>query len=118
MNTNLFELAYLQLKSRLVELGVRAKTYTSDLTASQWQAIPKRIQVPGKSVHSLKLTVKTIYYQTKSGITWRDLSQGFPLWQTVYWYFQKWNHNDIWLLIASELPINARVMADKRSSPR
>jgi len=63
------------------------KTYTSDLTASQWQAIEKLIQVQRKSIHSLKLIVEAIFYLTKNGITWRDLPDSFPPWQTVYGYY-------------------------------
>lgn len=93
------------------------KTYTSDLTASQWQAIEKRIQVQRNSIHSLKLIVEAIFYLTKNGLTWRDLPQGFPPWQTVYWYFRKWNHNDTWVLIGNELTMNSRIMADKDPQP-
>ncbi|MBD2757389.1 IS5 family transposase [Spirosoma validum] len=93
------------------------KTYTSDLTASQWQAIEKLIQVQRKSIHSLKLIVEAIFYLTKNGITWRDLPDSFPPWQTVYWHFRKWSHNDTWTLIANELTMRARLMADKDIQP-
>ncbi len=54
---------------------------------------------------------------TKNGIVWRDLPEGFPAWQTVYWYFRKWAHDDTWLLIANELTMLHRAKVDKKPLP-
>jgi len=60
------------------------QSYSSDLTASQWQGIEKLICVQRKSIWSLKHIVDAIFYLTKNGIIWRDMPEGFPPWQTVY----------------------------------
>jgi transposase len=93
------------------------KTYSSDLTASQWQAIEKLIEVKRKSVHSLKLVVEAIFYLTKNGSNWRDIPKGFPAWQTVYWYFRKWSKDGTWELIANELTLLCRQNAGKQPVP-
>ena len=59
---------------------------------------------------------------TKNGIVWRDLPEGFPTWQTVYWYARKWAKDDTWLLIANERgrprgDMFHRIKADKKPLP-
>lgn len=93
------------------------KPYSSDLTASQWQGIEKLICVKRKSIWSLQRIVEAIFYLTKNGILWRDLPEGFPPWQTVYWYFRKWSKDDTWTLIANELTMLHRLKADKKALP-
>jgi putative transposase len=61
--------------------------------------------------------VEAILYLTKNGVTWRDIPATFPPWQTVYWYFRKWSHDGSWELIASELTMRSRLMADKHCQP-
>ena len=61
--------------------------------------------------------MEAIFYVTKNGIVWRDLPEGFPTWQTVYWYFRKWANDDTWLLIANELTMLHRIKADKKPLP-
>ena len=91
--------------------------YSSDLTASQWQGIEKLICVKRKSVWPLQRIVEAIFYLTKNGIIWRDMPEGFPPWQTVYWYFRKWARDDTWLLIANELTMLHRLKVDKKPVP-
>lgn len=91
--------------------------YTSDLTASQWQGIEKLICVNRKSVWPLQQIVAAIFYVTKNGIVWRDLPEGFPAWQTVYWYFRKWAKDNTWMLIANELTMLHRLKVDKKPLP-
>ena len=93
------------------------QSYSSDLTASQWQGIEKLICVQRKSIWPLKRIVEAIFYLTKNGIIWRDLPTGFPPWQTVYWYFRKWAKNDTWLLMANELTMEHRLKVDKNPLP-
>jgi transposase len=44
-----------------------------------------------KRKHSLRRVVDTIFYLTRTGIQWRNLSQTrFPDWRVVYYYFRSW----------------------------
>jgi len=38
----------------------------------------------------LRIIWEAICYVTKTGCQWRLLAEGYPPWQTVYWYFIKW----------------------------
>jgi transposase len=93
------------------------QSYSSDLTASQWQGIEKLIGVQRKSIWPLQGIVEAIFYLTKNGIVWRDLPEGFPPWQTVYWYFCKWAKDDTWLMIANELTMLHRLKVEKDPLP-
>ena len=104
-------------ESRQSGLNCVQQSYSSDLTASQWQGIEKLICVKRKSIWPLKHIVEASFYLTKNGIIWRDLPEGFPPWQTVYWYFRKWSKDDIWILIANELTMINRLRVDKKPVP-
>lgn len=93
------------------------QSYSSDLTASQWQGIENLIVVQRKSIWPLQGLVEAIFYVTKNGVVWRDLPTGFPPWQSVYWYFRKWAKDDTWLLIANELTMLHRLKSDKNPLP-
>ncbi|QHT71732.1 transposase [Rhodocytophaga rosea] len=67
------------------------KQYSSDLTDSQWEVISKYIQYQRKSKHAYGRIVEAISYSCKNGCVWRDLPIDFPPWQTVYYYFDKWD---------------------------
>ncbi len=41
--------------------------------------------------HSRRRIVEAILYVNRTGCSWRQLPHDFPPWDTVYWYFQRWN---------------------------
>nr|WP_281257953.1 transposase [Spirosoma oryzae] len=65
----------------------------------------------------LQRIVEAIFYLTKNGLIRRDLPEGFPPWQTVYYYFRKWSKDDTCLLIANELSMLHRQKAGKNPLP-
>ena len=91
--------------------------YTTSLTTTQWEGIEKLIDVQRKSIWSLRIVVEAIFYLTKNNVTWRDLPQEFPCWQTVYWYFRKWARDGTWELIANELTLLHRLRSEKKPLP-
>jgi len=40
--------------------------------------------------------VDAIFHVLKGGISWRMMPKDFPLWQTVYDHFSKWNKRGVW----------------------
>lgn len=70
------------------------RPYPSDLTDEQWALIAPLVPVKtgGRpAVHSRRRIVEAILYVNRSGCAWRMLPHDFPPWDTVYWYFQRWN---------------------------
>jgi len=41
--------------------------------------------------HPRREVLNAIFYLLRTGCAWRQLPLNFPPWQTVYWYFQRWN---------------------------
>lgn len=69
---------------------MRLKKYSSDLSERSWENIQPYIHIQRKSKWDMKDIVDGIRDETKNGCVWRDLPADFPIWQTVYWYFNKW----------------------------
>lgn len=70
------------------------RPYPSDLTDEQWALIAPMVPVkPGgrPAKHDRRRIVEAILYLTRTGCSWRQLPHDFPPWDTVYWYFQRWN---------------------------
>jgi transposase len=71
------------------------RRYPSDLTELQWTLIEPLLPPPStagrREKHSRHLIVNAILYVVRTGCSWRQLPHDFPPWQTVFWYFKKWN---------------------------
>lgn len=70
------------------------RPYPSGLMDAQWVLFAPLVPVKtgGRpAVHSRRRIVETILYMNRSGCAWRMLPLDFPPWDTVYWYFQRWN---------------------------
>ncbi len=70
------------------------RPYPSDLTDAQWALIEPMVPVkPGgrPAKHPRRRIVEAILYLNRTGCAWRQLPHDFPPWDTVYWYFQRWN---------------------------
>ena len=72
----------------------RSQRYPSDTTDVQWAIIEPLLPVakiggrPEK--HPRRAIVDAIVYVVRTGCAWRQLPADFPPWQTVYWYFNRW----------------------------
>lgn len=66
--------------------------YPSDLTEAQWHRIEPHVPKPragGRPASvSRREIVNAIFSVVREGIIWRALPHDFPLWRTVYHYFQ------------------------------
>jgi transposase len=71
-----------------------SERYPSDLADEQWALIEPMVPVrPGgrPAIHSRRRIVEAILYVNRTGCSWRQLPHDFPPWDTVYWYFKRWN---------------------------
>jgi len=70
------------------------KVYSSDVSREQFAIILPflaKVKVKTKDrVIDLYEVFCAILYRLKNGCRWRDLPQGFPEWEAVYYYFRKW----------------------------
>ena len=74
--------------------------YPSDLTDAQWAMLAPLL--PGRKATGRpprldrREVVNAILYVLRTGCQWRYLPEGFPNWNTVYWYFARWQEDGTW----------------------
>src|SRR3954465_15512787 len=77
----------------------RQRRYPSDLTDAQWEIVEPMlplIKSPGRiPKHPRRAIVDAILYVVRTGCSWRQLPVDFPPWPTVYWYFVRWEDEDL-----------------------
>jgi transposase len=77
----------------------RNRTYPSDLTDAQWALVEPLLPAPRTGgrpeKHSRRDIVDAILYVVRTGCSWRQLPADFPPWQTVYWYFVRWEDQQV-----------------------
>ena len=72
----------------------RRTSYPSDVSDAEWAILepelyPQRATGRPPTVDRREV-VNAIYYVLRTGCQWRYLPEGFPKWETVYWYFARW----------------------------
>lgn len=90
----------------------------TDLTDSQWQVIEKIIEDSRKRKISLKTVFSACLWLTRTGCQWRNLSQTYyPAWQTVAYYFYKWQKDGSWQQCLSMLVKQERERQTRITTP-
>ena len=100
-------------------MGRRA--YSSDLTDKQWEVLGPMIPLP--SMEGRPTTVErreiesVILYVLRSGCPWRLLPHEFPAWGTVYYYFRRWEREDVWKQVLKSLRMEMRQKQGRNAEP-
>ena len=80
-------------RGRMARTEKNTKRYPSDLTDEEWERIAPLLPKPAKKGREpgvdMREIVNAIRYMARSGGGWRMLSNTFPPWQTVYWWFRR-----------------------------
>ena len=91
--------------------------YPSDLTDSQWnlikELIPRAKSGGRPRTLDMRQVVNAISYLLVTGIQWRYLPREYPKWQSVYYYFQRWQRDGTWLRLHDTFHAQVR-QADTR----
>lgn len=95
--------------------------YPTDLTDAQWKRISSLVPAakPGGRPRGLssRELLNAMFYIVKSGCQWRMLPRDFPAWQTVYWYFQRWQKDGTWQRIHDSLRRRVRKSSMRNPEP-
>ncbi|WP_420899364.1 IS5 family transposase [Micromonospora chalcea] len=95
--------------------------YPSDLTDAQWALIEPLLPEPNtdgrREKHPRREIVNAILYVVRSGCPWRYLPADLPPWQTVYWYFTRWEESGVTEKLLTTLRIKARVQQGRQPEP-
>lgn len=80
---------------------MRRSCYPSDLSDDDWALVEPLLPPPGEGgrpeKHPRRAVVDAILYVVRTGCAWRALPVDFPPWQTVYWYFVRWEKRRVTL---------------------
>ena len=80
----------------------RTKQYPSDLTDEEWAILGPLLERERRDGRGRprpverREVVNAILYVLRTGCQWRYLPEGFPNWNTVYWYFARWTDDGTW----------------------
>lgn len=58
-----------------------------------------------------------IFWYLRIGSQWRNLPEGFPAWQSVYYYFRKWQRDGVLERLNTELNKRERIRMGKAQTP-
>ena len=85
----------------------------TDLTNSQWQIIKELIDNGRKRKYCLRSIVNAIFKITRTGAQWRNIDHRYPPWQSVYYYFRKWQKDGTWSLVLAYIVQKERVRQNR-----
>jgi transposase len=101
---------------------VREQRYPSDLSDAEWAVMEPLLPAPtahprgGRpEKHPRRDIVDAILYVVRTGCAWRALPVDFPPWETVYWYFTRWEQQKLTFRMVDVL--RAQVRTDEGRNP-
>lgn len=102
--------------------GVARRTrYPSDTSDEQWALIepllPEAKAGGRPEKHPRRALVDAILYVVRTGCAWRQLPADFPPWQTVYWYFNRWEQGQVTEQILPIVREQLRVQEGRNPQP-
>ena len=96
-------------------------SYDTDLTDEQWLKIasfyPEANRRGRPRTQDFREITNAILYLVRAGCAWRLLPHDFPKWQTVYYYFRRWQKEGVWHKIHDFLRAEVRVQAGRNVEP-
>lgn len=98
------------------------RTYATDLTQAQWERIRPLLERPRRGPGrprrvDLRQVVNALLYLVRTGCQWRLLPRDFPAWQTVYYYYTKWQRDGTWDQLWATLYAAVRQQAGRQPQP-
>ncbi|WP_433467823.1 transposase [Spirillospora sp. CA-128828] len=67
--------------------------------------------------HLRREIVDAVLYVVRTGCAWRQLPADFPPWQTVYWYFVRWEKQRVTLRMLDVLRQQVRQIEGRDAEP-
>lgn len=92
----------------------RRKQFTK-LTNSQWEFIKQLVDNGRKRKHCLRCILNCILKVTRTGCQWRNIDESYPPWESVYYYFRKWQKDGTWSLVLAYLVQKERLRQDRKA---
>ena len=87
------------------------------LTDPQWEIMKEYLPVQRRRKHSLRFVADAILWYLRVGGQWRNLPNGFINWQSVYYYFRKWQKDGTLERLNAGLNKRERKRVEKEETP-
>ena len=87
------------------------------LTDPQWAAISPFFNLKRKRKHDLRQIMNCILWLLRTGCQWRNMPDGWPHWQAVYYYFDQWKTDDLFERINATLNQIDRKRVGRMTTP-
>ena len=87
----------------------------TELTDSQWEDIKDFFDTGRKRKKSLRMVVNALLKQTRTGCQWRNIDEKYGPWQSIYYYFRKWQKDGTWSKLLSYLVEKERLRQGRQS---
>lgn len=89
----------------------------TELTNSQWEIIKELLDNGRKRKYCLRTIINAILKLTRTGTQWRNLDEIYPPWESVYYYFRKWQNDGTWSSILIYLVQKERIRQGREATP-
>lgn len=93
------------------------QTQYERLTDSQWENIKEYLPIQRKRKYDLRQIVDSIFWLLRTGSQWRNLPECFPAWNSVYYYFRKWEKDGTLQKLNEGLNRKERQRQGKQATP-
>ena len=87
------------------------------LTDSHWEIIKEIVCDQRKRKYNLRDVLDAQFYILRTGTQWRNISDYYPPWETVYYYFRKWKKDGTIQCLNSTLNKLERRRQGKKETP-
>lgn len=102
-------------------MSPRTKTYTSDLSAREWECLQPRLlrpAGPGRPMElDLREVINAIFYVMRTGCQWENLPKDFPNYHSVFYHYRKWCLDGTWEQLNTSLRRAERVRQGRNAEP-
>lgn len=102
----------------------REQWYPSDLSDAEWAVVEPLLPAPTshprggrRERHPRRDIVDAILYVVCTGCAWRQLPADFPPWETVYWYFTRWEQQKLTFRMVDALRSQVRAGEGREAEP-
>lgn len=88
----------------------------TELTNSQWEFIKQLLDNNRKRKYCLRNIINAILKITRTGSQWRNMDEKYPPWQSVYYYFRKWQKDGTWSILLAYLVQKERLRQGRQAT--
>lgn len=99
-------------------MRVKRAAYDSDISDKEWKMIcrymPGAAKLGRPPRYARREILNAILYLTRYGGAWRGVPHDLPPWRLVYYYFEKWSAQGLWVRLNDVLRDKVRQKNTKK----